>query len=210
MTDQVAEVLRRPACRLVRFQRGDSLLVPWMLFRLFPLHQGEPVDVADYREKLASQQNRFALEQAVRLLEVKDRSQMEIQRKLTAQGYSPHSIRLAIEKLKTTGYLNDSRFAQNTLERLGKKYGPLRLKQELMHKGIDEAQIEEALMEQGPEAYLQTAITWAKKAHKRQKESDPKVMYRKLYATLARRGYPPETVKKALAAVLAAQEDLEE
>lgn len=209
MTDQVIEVLRRPGSRLVRFAKSDSLLVPWMLFRQFPLQKGEPVDVEEYQKMLASQQNRCALEQAVRLLEVKDRSHMEVQRKLLAQGYCLDSAQLAIQKLIAAGYLDDSRFAQNTLERLGKKYGPLRLRQELMHKGLDATHIEEAMLAQDPAEQLKTAIAWAYKAAKRQKESDPKLAYRKLYAALARRGYLPETVKKALAAVLATQDDLD-
>ena len=36
----------------------------------------------------------------------------------------------------------------------------------------------------------------------RKKSADPQADYRRAYAALARRGYPPDTVKKALSAVL--------
>lgn len=201
MAERVAEVLKRPGCRLIRFENGDSLLVPWMLFCLFPLRAGDTVDCEEYQKQLRQKEDRLALEQAVRLLKARDRSRQEVWQRLQAQGYSDGSIALAVERLSRASYLDDARYARNTIARLGKKYGPIRLKSELTQKGLSAQHIEDAMEEQDSEFHLQAAIAYAQKALKSSR-GDERAVYRRLYAALARRGYPPDLVRKALSAVL--------
>jgi len=197
MNDIVSEVLNRPGSRVIRLKGGESLTVPITLFRQSPLKPGESVDPAAWRSALSAKEGRFALEAAVRFLEVRDRSSAEIIKRLTDQGYSEEAVEGAITKLQKAGYLDDKRFAQAFLMRIGKKYGAIRIRQEMRRKGISQEFIEELLLEQDRDESLETAVKLARKAL-RGKAKDPQALYRRAYAALARRGFPPDIVSKAL------------
>jgi regulatory protein len=197
MDDIVTEVLHRPGCRVIRLKGGESLTVPVILFRQSPLKSGDPVDLIAWRSTLSAQERRFALEAAVRLLEVRDRSSAEITQRLQSQGYSQEAVEEAVTKLKNAGYLDDRRFAQAFLMRIGRKYGAIRIRQELRRKGIAQEYIDELLLEQDRDETLETAVKLARHAL-HGKAKNPQARYRRAYAALARRGFPPDTVRKAL------------
>lgn len=203
MNDVVAEILRRPGCRVIRLQGGGSLTVPNTLFRQSPLLVGRPVDPAAWRSAVSAQESRFALETAVRMLEVRDRSSTEIYNKLKALGYSEEAVEGAVAKLTSAGYLDDSRFARDYLTRIGRKYGTIRIRQEMGRKGIPREMIDELLLEQDRDEMLDTAVILAQGAL-RGKTKEPSALYRRAYGILARRGFPPDIVRKAIELVFSA------
>lgn len=206
MPDRVAEIYKRPGCKLVNLQSGGSFKVPTALFRAYPLKPGDEIETGSYLRLLRQEENRHALQQAVSMLETRDRSREEILGKLTGAGYSEAAAEAACERLAKGGYLDDRRYAQALLERLGKRYGALRLKRELRLKGIQQDLIEELLtsMEEGNQ--LASAVAQAQKSL-RGKAGDPGKMYSRAYASLARRGYPPSIVRAALEIVLKGASD---
>lgn len=197
MNDVVTEILRRPGCRVIRLQGGESLTVPNALFRMAPLYIGRPVDPVVWRGEVSAQENRFALETAARMLEARDRSSLEIFRKLTAQGYLEEAAEEAVAKLTSAGYLDDMRFARDCIARIGRKYGAIRIRQEMGRKGIPREMIDGILLEQDGDDMLDTAVELAKNAL-RGKTKEPSALYRRAYGILARRGYPPDIVRKAI------------
>lgn len=199
MADTVKAILQRPGSKLVTLHSGETFKVPNSLFRLFPLKPGEEVEAPVYLGKLLPQQKKHALEQAVRYLEARDRSTAELRGKLLQVGYEAEAAQAAGQFLEDAGYLDDARYAGQSLQRLGKKYGALRIRQELRQKGIDKPLIEETLSSQDEEEALQTAVGLAQKAARGRQ--DPGTAYRRAYGMLARRGFPPPLVKKALALV---------
>ncbi len=205
MSDVVAEVVKRPGCRFIRLQGGGSLTVPYALFREKPLRPGDPIDPDAYRQALAPRENRCALEAAVRMLEARDRSSAEIMDKLERQGYSDSAVRQGILRLMEAGYLDDRRFALAFLARAGKKYGAIRLRQELGRKGLPRQLIDELLQGQEEEESLEAAVNLAQKTL-RSNAKDPRALYRRAYGVLARRGFPPDIVRKALEAVKQGEE----
>lgn len=206
MTDHVSEIIKRAGHRLVKLQGGDSLKIPTALFRLYPLKANQPLDLMEYGRLLAAAEPKLALEAAVRMLELRDHSTGEITKKLVGYGYSQGAVEAACARLTQVGYLDDLRFAQGLLARFQKKYGVLRIKRELYMKGIPNDIIEEVLSERDVDVQLESAITLAQKSL-RKKGADPQADYRRAYSALARRGYPPDTVKKALNAVLNQDQD---
>jgi len=59
------------------------------------------------------------------------------------KGYSPSLISIVIEQLISEGLQSDQRFTETYLHsRLQKGYGPLRLRQELSERGIDDRLID--------------------------------------------------------------------
>ncbi|NLX83464.1 MAG: regulatory protein RecX [Clostridiales bacterium] len=202
MLEQITDIKKRVGHRLVLLASGEALTVPHALFRLHPLKVNEEIDVQAYAQIISAAEGRFALEAAVRMLETRDRSHQEIINKLTEFGFSPKSAEQACIKLQTLGYLDDARYAQMTAKRLGKKYGAIRIRRELRNKGIEEQLIEKVLQESDEEDQLAAAISIISKSYARSK-GEPQARYRRAYAALARRGYPPEVVKAALDAVIA-------
>ena len=200
MADTITEILRRPGHRLLRLGDGSSVKVPTALFKQRPLQANAVFDADDYYRQLEALAPKAALEQAVTMLEQRDRSRQEILDKLTQAGYSQQAASYACDKLSQAGYLDDRRYAQDTLARLGKRYGVIRLKNELRRKGIDEELIEELLSEQEHGDQLAAAIAQAQKAL-RSAARNPDTCYQKAYAALARRGFPPQVVREALQAV---------
>ncbi len=197
MNDVVTEILRRPGCRVIRLKGGESLTVPNALFRQSPLVPGNEVDPVAWRSAVSAQENRFALETAARMLESRDRSSLEIFRKLTSQGYSEEAADGAVAKLTSAGYLDDMRFARDCIARIGRKYGVIRVRQEMGRKGIPREMIDGILLEQDGDDMLDTAVKLAKNAL-RGKTKEPSALYRRAYGVLARRGYPPDIARKAI------------
>ena len=206
MTDIVQEIVKRVGFKLIRLQSGDSIKVPASLFWLYPLRAKDEIDIAAYQLQLSAHENRHAIEQAVRILEMRDRSTKEIADKLLSVGYSQQVSQSVCQKLTLAGYLDDRRYAQSALDRLGKKYGAIRLRRELQMKGISPDLIAELLEERDPDMQLENAVRLAQKAL-RGKAGEPNALYRRMYGTLARRGYTPDLVRKALEIVLLQEPD---
>ena len=197
MTDTVLDIKKRPGCKLVSLKGGEQIKVPNALFRLYTLKVNDPIDPDNYRLLLKKSEALYALETAVSILEMRDKSRGEIMNKLLDAGYSEQAAQAACDILISAGYLNDRRYAANTLERLNKKYGAIRLKQELRQRDIGEDLIEELLLDADKDAQMEAAFLQAKKTLKG-KTGEKKDLYRKAYAALARRGYTPDVVKSAL------------
>ncbi len=209
MTDTVLDIQKRPGCKLVKLKGGEHLKVPNALFRLYTLKVNDPIDPDNYRLLLQKSEGKYALEQAVRILELRDKSRDEITKKLLDSGFSEAAAQAACQKLEDAGYLNDRRYAENTLERLGKKYGSIRLKQELRQRGIAPDLIEELMSDADKDAQVEAAIRLAQKTL-RGKSGEERELYRRAYAALARRGYTPDVVKAALNQVLSDSADLDD
>jgi len=200
MADTVRDILKRPGHRLVVFASGETLKIPHALFRLHPLQAGEEVEVAAFVSNLKTDENRHALEAAVRMLEMRDRSEQEVYRKLTDSGFSGPSAAAAVARLVELGYLNDAAYARQAVSRLQKKYGSLRIRQELRSKGIQDSLIADSLDEADREDQVAAAVIIARKSYFR-KSGEPETAYRRAYAALARRGFTPDVVRAALEAL---------
>lgn len=200
MAETVREIKKRLGHRLVAFDSGETLKIPHALFRQHPLKAGEELDLSAYRQRLKGEENRHALEAAVRMLETRDRSEEEVYKRLADAGFSGPAAAAAVARLMELGYLNDASYARQTVRRLSRKYGSLRIRQELRQKGVAEGIIEEALMASNPEDHLEAALALARKAYYR-KQDEEEARYRRAYGALARRGYPPDVVQAAIQAV---------
>ncbi|EOX7393664.1 recombination regulator RecX [Enterobacter quasiroggenkampii] len=98
------------------------------------------------------------LDRAVRILAVRDHSEQELRRKLSAPVMSkngPEEIDATAEDYDRViawcyehRYLDDERFASRFLSSRGRKgYGPARIRQELNQKGVARESIEKAMRE---------------------------------------------------------------
>lgn len=169
---------------------------------------------------------------ALALLAARSRSRRELEERLLKRGFSPGDVAEALTELEKKGYLDDRRFALSWAKgRLsGKPMGRARLRQELKAKGLRDEDIEEALKEVYAEAdELQLALMASERKLKSIKGAalsrspdpersegegeakglDPEKRRQKLFRFLKRRGFPPQTIWKALGEEGRGEEPLE-
>ena len=204
--DYVREIIKRPGCRIIRLESGNKLTVPYALFKQKPLAAGKPLDADIYMRALAPLEEKAALEQSARMLALRDRASAEIATKLTGQGYSGQTVSAVLERLTKAGLGDDRRFAQDYTARAGKKKGSRQIRFELARKGLSGLLIEDVMRERDEGEEFTAAIRLAQKQLSKPC-GDRRSLYRRAFAALARRGFAPDVVKKALETVMSQRND---
>ncbi len=87
-----------------------------------------------------------AYQKSLRLLAVRGRSAKEMQERLEAAGFGAETAGQVLERLSSSGLLDDRRFAFDRARALGERgFGPRRIRFDLRRRGIEKLLIEEAL-----------------------------------------------------------------
>src|SRR5690606_35862482 len=98
-------------------------------------------DLADHAADLADCERR-----AVGLLARREHSRLELERKLASRGYDGGLITETLDGLEQSGLLDGQRFMDSFIEsRVGRGLGPVRIRSELVQRGIASAAAAEAL-----------------------------------------------------------------
>ena len=96
-----------------------------------------PRTADDYRELMG-----FAMRHLAR----REHSRVELRRKLNSRGATDELVQAVIEALTVDGSLSDRRFASEYVRsRIRKGYGPIRIRMDLIEKGISDQLAEEQL-----------------------------------------------------------------
>jgi regulatory protein len=135
---------------------------------------------------------------AMDLLARREHSYFELQRKLTQRGFLPDEITHALDKLQAERLLDDRRFAfAYTESRMGRGYGPVRIKEELLQRGVAPALCFEALAEFKSAVPQKIAEVLVKKYG----EQPPLTFAEKASRMrfLQYRGFEPDHIKQVLA-----------
>ncbi|NVZ66177.1 recombination regulator RecX [Pseudomonas gingeri] len=101
---------------------------------------------------------------AMDLLARREHSRVELTRKLRQRGASPEMIDTELDRLTEEGLLSESRYLESFVSyRARSGYGPLRIREELSQRGLQRADIEQALRESGLDWQAQLEDTWRRK-----------------------------------------------
>lgn len=134
------------------------------------------------------------------LLARREHSSLEIKQKLAPfakEHDCAEHIPWVLEKLISDGYLSDTRFADMLLRsRIGKGHGPLRIRQELQHKGVDGAIIAQSL-DQCDTDWFALAATVRLRRFSGKKPANQKELGRQM-RFLGGRGFSQEQIRFAL------------
>lgn len=135
---------------------------------------------------------------ALALLGRRDYTSTELTQRLVDKGYAVGDIRNAIEALTADGTVNDARVAAAIVRIASqvKGRGRMRIRQELMARGIDRHLADTALSGHG--AGDEAAALARVLARKRQPADGTPEARRKLFQQLMRRGFSPEVIRKGL------------
>jgi regulatory protein len=135
--------------------------------------------------------------QALRLLAGREHSQVELERKLLARGYAAADLTGVLDALAKTGLLSDVRMAEAYVAgRLRKGFGPLRLRQELRERGLDNDLIDPCL-DLSPSDWLEQMARVAAKKFGPGQATERKELARRA-RFLEYRGFPPELIGRFL------------
>jgi len=101
---------------------------------------------------------------AMDLLARREHGRVELTRKLRQRGAPPELIEPALDRLTEEGLLSESRYLESFVSyRARSGYGPLRIREELSQRGLQRADIEQALRECGFDWQAQLEETWRRK-----------------------------------------------
>jgi regulatory protein len=136
-------------------------------------------------------------ERALRLLARREHSREELRRKLAAAAgddEDTEAIEALLDDLTARQLLSDARFAEQRTTLRGSRYGNARLQYELRTRGVDDAQIDQALAAAGDEA--ERAVTvWRKKFGKLPATREERAKQARF---LQARGFSPDTIRRVL------------
>ncbi|NPV72096.1 MAG: regulatory protein RecX [Firmicutes bacterium] len=150
-----------------------------------------------------------ALKAAVEILGRRGASVAEIEAALKRKGFAGEEIREAESRLKELGYLDDERFATEWASlRAGGGSGVARLganglRAGLIGRGIEPrlaAEVSETVMP--PDAETRAALEVASRRLRVYSRLDRETQERRLWSYLARRGFRPAAIARALAETL--------
>ena len=158
------------------------------------LRKGQELDAADVARLRDADTLAQAYARAVRYLGSRPRSQAEIERYLRDKEYDDGVIAATVERLLAQGYLDDAAFAQYWRENRD-RFRPrsaAALRAELRQKGVDRADVDEAL-----DGLDEEAAAWAAVASKlpRWQALPADEFNQKVSAFLARRGFGYATIR---------------
>lgn len=162
------------------------------------LRIGQRLSEADLNRLKQQDTLEVAYQKSLHFLGYRPRSEAEIQRKLSEQGFEEGVVNGTIQRLKENGFLGDEQFARDWVENRTtfRPRSKRVLAMELRQKGVDEEAIQRALAETGDEDNLayQTAIKYAH----RLASVDWETFRKRLGAYLMRRGFSYGTIAPIL------------
>jgi regulatory protein len=134
-----------------------------------------------------------AYQHAMKFLNFRQRSQAEVERNLKDHLFPEEAVTKVIEKLRSSGLLDDERFAQTWVENRSefRPRGGSLLRMELRQHGLQDEAIEAAIQDLDEE---ELAYRAGLKQARKLKDLDWTQFRQKLYGFLARRGFNYEYI----------------
>ncbi len=197
MAERILEIKKTRGCALIQTENG-SLRVPLSLLRERPVRTGEMLDLQAYRLFIGERGYPHALDHAVRLLSLCDRSENEVRHRLMDVGYPADCVDRVIEKLYEAELLDDAAYAQRWAQSRAHKHGRNRIERELTHRGISRELAQSAVSELSDEEQLADAVRLTGKFLARTQGDFDRSLYNRTLAMLARHGYDADIARRAL------------
>ncbi len=133
---------------------------------------------------------------AMDLLARREHGRVELARKLRLRGAPAELIDPALDRLADEGLLSEARYLESFVRmRANAGYGPLRIREELVQRGLERQAIEQALGDSGFDWRLQLHDVWSRKFGELPR--DPRERARQ-GRFLSYRGYPLDMIGRLL------------
>lgn len=149
----------------------------------------------------SSSDKSLAKEKALKLLELRPRSERELKQKLRQKGFSEKIIFEVVSDLKKVDLINDEKFAESwaSLRLANKPMGKYLLKQELFRKGLKKELIEDVIKKSfEDEKEVELAVKLLERRKKLFNNLEDRKVQKKLADFLLRRGFSYHVVNKVM------------
>ena len=170
------------------------------------LKTGDEIDEEQWRQIKLENGKLSAFSRAVGYIEKSLKTQKQLQTYLKEKGFLQESIDDAVQKLKEYGYIDDKVYAENYIKTYKDKKGKIKLKFDLLSKGVAADVIEEALQEFVDEDEQYAACEKLLKKYVKNKSQDIKLKS-KAYAHLFSKGFSGDIISRAIGKVFSEVED---
>lgn len=167
---------------------------------IFGLKVGKSVDEAELQSAINESETKRAFEKGADYLASRMHSKKELIDKLIKKGFLKQNAEAACKKLEQYGYINDEVFAKMHVQ-ANSRYSRFVLQNKLKQKGIDKQIILSALDNVSNDDEFELCKKYAEKYIKG-KNIVSSADRQKLYASLARRGFGFDLIKKVSGIVL--------
>ncbi len=186
---------------VIEFEDGNSLSVFKDIIYNFSLRKFDDIEEKLFNEIRDKQFFLEIKEKALSLLARRAHSKYELKQKLFQKKFEKEKIETVLNTLESDGYINDFEFAKLFInERIAKgKSGPIKIKSELMGKGIKREVIDEVLKIFFPSEENEDAafsIAEKKISQLKKRNLDERIIKQKLYSFLLSRGFSFEVAKQ--------------
>lgn len=170
------------------------------------LKTGDEIGEEQWRQIKLENGKLSAFSRAVGYIEKSLKTQKQLQTYLKEKGFLQESIDDAVQKLKEYGYIDDKVYAENYIKTYKDKKGKIKLKFDLLSKGVAADVIEEALQEFVDEDEQFAACEKLLKKYVKNKPQDVKLKS-KAYAHLFSKGFSGDIISRAIGKVFSEVED---
>ena len=135
----------------------------------------------------------------MRLLGVRPRGRVELERTLGERGFEPAAVAGALGRLETQGLLDDLSAARSAVRLRGARYGRARVERELKARGFSRETIGAAFeAEGGAERENEELARLFRKLWKARADLAPALRRRRVFAALVRRGFRAEKISEII------------
>ena len=166
-------------------------------YETYGIKEGAQLSEGDYQQILNDIIIPRCKKRALHLLEKQDRSEKNLRDKLKEGGYSEAVIDIAIDYINEYGYLDDARMAASHVRFYQDSRSKLRIKQDLMGKGISSDIIERVLEEE----YTSDETSLIERLLEKKHYDKDNATYEdraKMYRFLASRGFSADSINRVL------------
>lgn len=102
---------------------------------------------------------------ALRMLARREHSRLELRRKLERVAVEGDDVDAVLDDLAARGWLSDARFAELSIRAHSRRFGPLKLAQQLRSRGVAEETISAGFRAAGEEGASDIAKVWGSRFH---------------------------------------------
>ena len=134
---------------------------------------------------------------ALHLLEAMARTESSLRQKLTQAGYPEEIVNIAIEYVKSFGYINDEMYIRNFIDSRKDKKSKREIVSLLYNKGVDADQIDRIVTEMYEEHSDREAVLSIIRKKGWEKPAADEKEKTKRYSYLVRKGFRYEDIKSA-------------
>ncbi|MBO6284382.1 MAG: regulatory protein RecX [Pseudobutyrivibrio sp.] len=178
-------------------QGGTDFVLYKKEYESYGIEEGADLSEADYNQIVSEILIPRCKKRALHLLEKQDRSEKNLRDKLKEGGYPEEIIDIAINYINDYGYLDDARMAASHIRFYQDSRSKLRLKQDLIGKGISSEVIDRVLEEEYTcdESELIEKLIMKKHYDKENATYEERA---KMFRFLAGRGFSSDSINRVL------------